>query len=473
MEPARVDDAADHLAHVVRRPRVGRDDVVELLGVLERLLDDCGGLGRGPVVAAEGVDDAAHDAQRVGVVVGEVVDDARLARVHVTAAEVLRADDLAGGRLHQRRSAEEDRALLLDDDGLVGHRRHVGAAGRARAHHRGDLRDALRREVGLVEEDPAEVVAVGEHLVLHRQEGAAAVDEVDAGQPVDPGHLLRPEVLLDRDGVVGAALDGGVVGDDDALAAADPADAGDDAGRGDGVGTVGVAVHPGRGQRAQLQERAARVEQPVDPLAREQLAAVEVLAPGGLAAALAGRGKPFAQVVDEPLHLLSHAQRLANVNLHSLPCSCVPTRADPRHRGRTLRHPRLPRRLGRRARRGLRHLGPRALQALPVQGRDARRDAGEHQRGAAAGRPRALGRRAGPRPRPRGPGRLARRLRPAQQAAHRGAGPRLGVAAAAGAGAGAGAAAGVRRRLGRPDARGHPDAAAGRGPGPGDTPRSG
>ena len=41
--------------------------------------------------------------------------------------------------------AEEDRALVAHDHGLVAHRRHVGAAGRARTQHRGDLRDALAR----------------------------------------------------------------------------------------------------------------------------------------------------------------------------------------------------------------------------------------------------------------------------------------------------------------------------------------
>src|SRR5207253_764539 len=81
------------------------------------------------------------------------------ARVHVAAAEVFRADHLAGGRLHQRRAAQEDGALVLDDDRLVAHGRHVGAAGGARAHHHGQLRDALRAEVGLVVEDAAEVVA--------------------------------------------------------------------------------------------------------------------------------------------------------------------------------------------------------------------------------------------------------------------------------------------------------------------------
>ena len=42
-----------------------------------------------------------------------VVGDAGLARVHVGAAEILGRHHLAGRGLHQRRAAEEDRALLL------------------------------------------------------------------------------------------------------------------------------------------------------------------------------------------------------------------------------------------------------------------------------------------------------------------------------------------------------------------------
>ncbi len=57
---------------------------------------------------------------------------------------------------------------------LVGHGGHVGAARRAGAHDDRDLRDAGGRHAGLVEEDAAEMVAVGEHLVLVRQVGAAA-----------------------------------------------------------------------------------------------------------------------------------------------------------------------------------------------------------------------------------------------------------------------------------------------------------
>ena len=139
-------------------------------------------------------------------------------------------DVLAGRGLHERRSAQEDRARALDDDGLVAHRRDVGATGRATAHDQRDLRDARGRHPGLVVEDPAEMVAVGEDVRLEREERPAAVDEVDARQAVLEGDLLGPQVLLDGHRVVGAALDGRVVGDDHAGRALDAADAGDDAG---------------------------------------------------------------------------------------------------------------------------------------------------------------------------------------------------------------------------------------------------
>ena len=113
---------------------------------------------------------------------------------------------------------------------LVAHRRHVRAAGGARAEHRGELRDAHRRQLRLVVEDPPEVLAVGEHLVLLRQERAARVDEVDARQPVLLRDLLGAEVLLHRHRVVRAALDRGVVADDHDRPALHEADARDDAG---------------------------------------------------------------------------------------------------------------------------------------------------------------------------------------------------------------------------------------------------
>ena len=176
------------------------------------------------------------------------------------------------------------------DDGLVAHRRDVGTAGRAGAEHRGQLGDALGGHARLVEEDAAEVVTVGEDLVLAGQERAAGVDEVEARQPVGGRDLLRPQVLLDRHRVVGAALDRRVVGRDDAVTATDPADAGDQ------PGAWGlVAVEPVGGQRRQLEEGRAGVEQRGHPVPRQQLAALDMALAGPYRTALGSLGDPLVQ----------------------------------------------------------------------------------------------------------------------------------------------------------------------------------
>ena len=112
------------------------------------------------------------------------------------------------------------------------------------------------------------MVAVGKHLGLVRQVGAAGIDEIDAGQPVLERDLLGAQMLLHRHREVGAALDGGVVGDDHAFAALDAADAGDQAGAVDRI-----LVHAVGGERRQLEERRAGIDEPQHALARQQLAA--------------------------------------------------------------------------------------------------------------------------------------------------------------------------------------------------------
>src|SRR3546814_9572197 len=78
-------------------------------------------------------------------------------------------------------------------------------------------------------EDTAEVLAIGKDFVLIGQVGAARIDQVDAGQFVLLRDFLCPQMLLDRQGVVGAAFYSGVVADDHAFGAGNMADAGDDA----------------------------------------------------------------------------------------------------------------------------------------------------------------------------------------------------------------------------------------------------
>ena len=194
--------------------------------------------------------------------------------MHLGAAQRLAVDDLVDRGLDDRRAAEVDAGLAAHHHDLVGQRRNVGAAGGAAAEHGGDLRDAGGRHPALAVEGVAEVVLVGEHPVLLRQVGAAAVDQVDHRQAVVLGDLLGPHVLLHRLGEERAALHRRVVGDDHARRAVDHADAGDDAGR-----RHLVVVEPPGGQRRQLEERRERIEQQVDALAHQHLAALVVAAP--------------------------------------------------------------------------------------------------------------------------------------------------------------------------------------------------
>ena len=138
---AAVDDAAQDLARR-RRGRAGRS------GRRERSPRGRRRAARGSIRCHGGAgggrqrgDDLAHDRAAPRRRRRRGGRRRRTAGVDVAAAELLRGHLLAGRRLHQRRAAEEDRALVADDHGLVAHRRHVGAAGGAGAHHRGDLRD--------------------------------------------------------------------------------------------------------------------------------------------------------------------------------------------------------------------------------------------------------------------------------------------------------------------------------------------
>jgi hypothetical protein len=99
--------------------------------------------------------------------------------------------------------------------GFVSHGRDVGAACCARAHNDSDLGNALRGHGGLVEENTAKVVLVGEDVVLTGQIGASGIDQINTRQAVLLGDFLSSEVLLYGDGVIRSALHSRVVGDND------------------------------------------------------------------------------------------------------------------------------------------------------------------------------------------------------------------------------------------------------------------
>src|SRR3546814_14273563 len=61
----------------------------------------------------------------------------------------------------------------------------------------GDLRNALGRHGGLVEEDAPEVIAVRKDLVLVGQIGPARIHQVNARQPIMLCDFLGPQVIID------------------------------------------------------------------------------------------------------------------------------------------------------------------------------------------------------------------------------------------------------------------------------------
>ena len=214
--------------------------------------------------------------------------------MQIAASEFLGGHHLAGRGLYQRRSSQEDGALVAHDHCFVAHRGNVGSAGGARTKHRGDLGDPGRAHGGLVVEDAPEMIAVGKDLVLPRQECSTGIHQVNTGQPILRRNLLGPEVFFDRDRVVGAAFDRGVVGHDHAFPSGNPTDSGNDPRR-----RAFVVVHTVGGQRSDLQQWAARVEQPVDPFTRKQLASFDVTLSGALRAPESRDGQLAAQFGDQ------------------------------------------------------------------------------------------------------------------------------------------------------------------------------
>ena len=225
--------------------------------------------------------DFAGNTECVFVIFCEVVGHARRARMYIPPAQFFRGHHFTRRSLHQRRPPQENRALILDDDGFIAHRRHVCTACRARAHDARDLWNSLGAQVRLVVEDAAKVFLVRKHFILQGQESTARIDQINAGQVVLQCHFLRAQVFFYRHRVIGAALYGGIVGDNHTFQTLDAADACDHAGGG-GVSWVALilscvlAIHSPSSEWRKLEERRAWVEKRLYPIAWQQLAACDV-----------------------------------------------------------------------------------------------------------------------------------------------------------------------------------------------------
>ena len=165
--------------------------------------------------------------------------------------------------------------------------------------HHGDLRNAGGRHARLVGEAAP---AFHEHLRLIKEIGAAGFDEAHERQLVFECDLLNAQVLLHAHGRRSAALDGAVIGGNDAADARHVTDAGDAAAALDALGAV-IVVHAQAGERRQFEPRRTRIDQQRDTLARQKLAA---------------GAKPVASGVGEIPHLLLERAEAADQRQHLL-----------------------------------------------------------------------------------------------------------------------------------------------------------
>lgn len=69
------------------------------------------------------------------LVLGEMIRHPRNLGMHSPSAKLLASNNLSSGRLHKWRASQEDSAITLDNDVLIGHGWHVGATSSTTAKH--------------------------------------------------------------------------------------------------------------------------------------------------------------------------------------------------------------------------------------------------------------------------------------------------------------------------------------------------
>ena len=296
-EVAAIDDAPDHLAHVVALLGIDRDDLVELGVGIDVVL---GGHARRvfEVVRRQEAEQPAAEVEGLLVVLGDEVDDAGMGHVGVRAAERLGGDLLAGHLLDDLRPGDEHLGLArLDDE--VGQGRRVGGPAGAGAADQRDLRHGPgEHDVGV--EDPA---VAGQRVDALLDAGAAGVVDEDERAAGLEGQLHHVGDLVRVDLAGGAAEDGEVLAGEVDEPAVDGGGAGDDAVGGDllaGHAEVDLAV---LGEQADLLE-AAGIDEGVDALAGGELALLLLLGQAVGAAALPEALLLLAEVLDQLLHRL-------------------------------------------------------------------------------------------------------------------------------------------------------------------------
>eukprot|EP00760_Papus_ankaliazontas_P038847 PhM_4_TR9363/c0_g2_i1/m.14248 len=270
MHATAVDNTRDDLRDVVRLPDRRRRDAEQLLGWVQRLLVrplHNSAWQRCRLRPVQRRHDLAGNAQRLGLVGSEVVRHPRHGRVHLGAAEFLVPDDLTGGHLHERRTAEVHLRLFLDHDDVVRQPRVVRAAGGAAAENDGYRRQARFRALRKHAEG---VTAAVEDLVLLREVRTGGLNTRDNGQPILVADLEKAQPFDDAVLALSTPGDRGDIDGDAHLDAVHDTDARDH--------TRPAVFLPATetGERHELEEGGVRVQHRFKTLPRRELSTLLV-----------------------------------------------------------------------------------------------------------------------------------------------------------------------------------------------------
>ncbi|KAG1582886.1 hypothetical protein G6F46_015179 [Rhizopus delemar] len=118
--------------------------------------------------------------------------------MHVGTTQLLGGHHFASGRLHQRRAAQEDGALVLHDDGFIAHGGHVGAAGGW------GQQAAFGQRFQIPVGGGARALQMRHNVFLERGGGAVAKEGEDGQHAVGSAHccwecLVNVEAAVDVD----------------------------------------------------------------------------------------------------------------------------------------------------------------------------------------------------------------------------------------------------------------------------------
>ena len=141
----------------------------------------------------------------------------------------------------------------------------------------------MRAHHGVVAEDAAEIVGVGKDIFLQRQKNAGGIDQINCGNVIFDGDVLRANHFFRGHREERAGFHRGVVGDEHERAAADAREAGDRASRGR---AAPFFVHFVGGVDAQFEEMRAGIDELGDAFARGEPALLVLRLDGFCAAAL-------------------------------------------------------------------------------------------------------------------------------------------------------------------------------------------